>query len=73
MTLSRQQFIDAVYSATERTVGDLDAQCCGCGYVRHWIFRMNYGQWNPMLTEMDAELREVTTVEQLYEFLTSKA
>lgn len=53
-------------------VKKLDGLFCRCGYVRHWVYNMVMGQWNPMLTEMDYELRDVKTKEELYDFLISK-
>lgn len=69
MTLS--MFAHAVNNAKDLTV--VDNSFCGCGYIRHWVEKMDRGRWNPMLTEMDFELKDVKTIEQLYEFVKGKS
>jgi len=50
----------------------LDRVFCKCGYIRHWCIEMTMGRWNPMQNEMDAELKDIHTLEQLYEFLIAR-
>lgn len=74
--ITRKQFAQML-SATDRSVLNhavtkLDKLFCRCGYVRHWVFNMAMGSWNPLLTEMDYEMRDVKTAEQLYDFLITR-
>jgi len=73
MNYSKSDFISAVLNATEHTVDHIDSRTgCGCHYVRHWVLNMDRGRWNPGLNEMDHELRDVHTPEELYDFLINR-
>lgn len=74
--ITKDQFV-TMLSHTDRdvlkqAVSKLDSVMCRCGYVHHWVYNMASGQWNPMLTEKDYELRDVKTKEELYDFLISR-
>ena len=69
---TKGQFVYAVNNSNHHTLTMLDKMFCGCGYVWHWVENMSRGTWNPNLNEMDHELRDVHTPEELYEFLISK-
>lgn len=70
--MDKAEFIHAMGSPTDETIKRIDSQFCGCGYVWHWIRNMDSGKWNPMLTELDYELRGVENLSQLYDFLISR-
>ena len=73
MVFTKSQFIFALNNADQRTLTLLDKMYCKkCGFVSHWVNNMSRGTWNPNLTEMDVELKDVKTPEELYEFITSK-
>jgi len=57
---------------TPELISHLDRLACGCNYIHHWYYNMGIGRWNPHLTEMDMELKDVKTIEQLYDFIISK-
>ena len=65
-------FIYLMTTPNRETVDHLDRLMCGCGYIRHWVYNMGSGKWNPMLNEMDAELKDVRTLEDLYRFINTK-
>ena len=69
---TKSEFIKLIDDPTPDNIKRLDAMFCGCGYVHHWFYNMNYGRWNPMLHEMDYELRNVLTASDLYDFLITK-
>jgi hypothetical protein len=73
MKLQKQLFLSIISSSNPTIISTLDRTLCGCGYCYHWVFRMESGKFNPMLTEMDAELKDVATPEQLYDFIKHKA
>ena len=65
-------FLYLMSAPTMKIVEHLDRCICKCGYIRHWTFAMKSGTWNPMINEMDAELKDVKTVEELYNFVISR-
>lgn len=73
MTYTKEQFIHAVNNCDANTVDHIDAQFPCCNYVRHFVVNMDRGHWNPMLSEMDYELRGIKTPAQLYDFIQNKA
>lgn len=70
--LTPDQFTFAVNNCTEQSARHLDKMFCQCGYVSHWVYKMQRGHFNPMLNEMDCELKDVKTPQELYEFLISR-
>ena len=72
MTFTKDQFCHAVNHCNANTVDEIDAQLGCCHWVRHWVVGMDRGKWNPMLNEMDYELRGIKTPQQLYDFIENK-
>lgn len=57
------------HNPTPDLVSHLDRMACGCKYVHHWVFNMQMGRWNPMVVELDYELKDVKSISQLFDFL----
>ena len=72
MIITRQLFLAIIYSPNEAVVTALDKAICGCGYCYHWVYKMGLGRFNPLQNEMDAELKDIKTAEQLYKFVKDK-
>ena len=73
MTLDKALFLFLLRNRpTPELINHLDRIACKCGYIHHWYYNMSIGRWNPGLNEMDIELKDVKTMDQLYEFLISK-
>ncbi len=72
MQITKGNFISILQDPTPEAIDEIDRALCRCGYIHHWYYKMMAGTWNPMLSEMDYELKDVKTTEQLYEFLIHK-
>ena len=65
-------FIFLLQNPTKELIQHIDRIACHCNYTYHWYYNMNQGTWNPNLNELDYELRDVKTPQQLYTFLINK-
>lgn len=72
MQIDKAHFLFILNHATPELIKELDREFCGCGYVYHWFYMQMEGTWNPNQNELDYELRDVHTAEQLYDFLIAK-
>lgn len=72
MTIDKELFCFLLGRPNVELTHQLDRVACQCHYVFHWTYNMNMGSWNPEVNEMDYELRDVHTAEELYEFLMKK-
>ena len=72
MKLKKQLFLAIISNPNPAIISTLDRTSCGCGYCYWWVYHLNSGKWNPMLTEMDMELKDIKTAEDLYEFVKQK-
>ena len=72
MNIDREFFLHVINHPSRKLVAHLDRVACGCKYIHHWIYNMDKGKWNPNLNEMDFELRDIKTPEQLFDFIKQK-
>jgi hypothetical protein len=72
MQIDKVLFVFLLSKEDPELIDHLDRITCKCHYIRHWVFNMARGTWNPELTEMDYELKGIIRPEELYDFLIKK-
>ena len=72
MKLTKVLFTAIINNNNPALITALDRSTCGCGYCYQWVYQMSLGKFNPMKNEMDMELKDVKTAEELYRFVKSK-
>jgi hypothetical protein len=72
MKITKALFSSIINNQNPAIITALDRATCGCGYCFHWVFQMSMGKFNPLQNEMDAELKDVKTAEDLYSFVKRK-
>lgn len=72
MHINREFFIYLIEHSDPDTIRQLDRTLCKCNYCWHWKYQMKEGKFRPLVNELDAELAQVHTTGQLYDFLKSK-
>ena len=72
MKLTKPLFVSIVSNPNPATIAALDKSTCGCGYCFHWVYQMSMGKFNPLQNEMDVELANMKSAEDLYNFVKQK-
>jgi hypothetical protein len=72
MYISKEFFEHLIEHGEPNMIRELDKSLCGCNYAYHWKYNMQSGKFRPLINELDAELAQVHSTGQLYEFLIKK-